>query len=211
MDAGKFESSSQPFQFHRAINALVASLKVATTAKKLGLHVSLDERIDQLPQSLEWQGSRATFVVGDEIRLRQVLTNLASNAVKFSREGAGAITVVTKLIWPESGSAEMLRYKGNPAVPPQSAGNWAPEDVTPFNPDEKETSLAMKNEDEASPMESYIPHLSHDIEKEAGTVLLKPLLHSTDSAGTTETEKQEKLAKRQCVIVRIEITDTGPG
>ncbi|WP_425283804.1 sensor histidine kinase, partial [Devosia chinhatensis] len=93
MDAGKFESSSQPFNFHRAINALVASLKVAATAKRLQLDVQLDEAIDNLPQSMEVNGQKASYVVGDEIRLRQVLTNIASNAVKFSREGKGGIKV----------------------------------------------------------------------------------------------------------------------
>lgn len=100
MDAGKFESSSQPFNFHRAINALVASLKVAATAKRLNLEVSLDERIDNLPQSIDIYGQKASYVVGDEIRLRQVLTNIASNAVKFSREGKGGIKLRTRLIWP---------------------------------------------------------------------------------------------------------------
>lgn len=85
MDAGRFESSNQPFNFHKSINALVASLKVACHAKDLGLDVSLDERIDSLPQSVDWQGSPTTFVIGDEIRLRQVLTNLSSNAGKSAR------------------------------------------------------------------------------------------------------------------------------
>lgn len=102
MDAGRFESSTQPFHFHRAINALIAGLKVATTAKKIQLNVSLDERIDSLPQSVEYMGGKATFVIGDEIRLRQVLTNIASNAVKFCRSGREGVSVTTKLIWPNS-------------------------------------------------------------------------------------------------------------
>ena len=100
MDAGRFESSSSPFNFHRAINALVAGLKVATSAKGIGLDVSLDSRIDSLPQSIDLPSGRAAFVIGDEIRLRQVLTNIASNAVKFTSEGKGGVSVVTKLIWP---------------------------------------------------------------------------------------------------------------
>ncbi|KDQ58477.1 hypothetical protein JAAARDRAFT_57408 [Jaapia argillacea MUCL 33604] len=98
MDAGKFESSPRPFPLHRAINSIMGPIAVATTAKSLNLRVDFDERIDQV--SSPYNASEGVWVVGDEIRLRQVLTNLASNAVKFTPEGNGEVRVTTRLLAP---------------------------------------------------------------------------------------------------------------
>ena len=171
---------------------------------------------------MDWQGSRATFVIGDEIRLRQVLTNLASNAVKFSQKGA--ISLVTKLIWPEvlaggGQSADMMKQNEecSPSthVLPPPAIQWGTEDITPTDVDGRVTTLiynippVVAKEGKDTEKACDFPR---DVEKEAGTeVLNRPPPERTDSSESRESEKQEKVAKRQCVIVRIEISDTGPG
>ncbi|EJU04543.1 hypothetical protein DACRYDRAFT_113942 [Dacryopinax primogenitus] len=96
MDSGRFESSPRPFPLHRAINSMLGNIRVATTAKHINLVVDLDESIDQLSDAEI--GERHLWIVGDEIRLRQVVTNLASNAIKFTPENGGNIKVVTKLL-----------------------------------------------------------------------------------------------------------------
>lgn len=53
-------------------------------ARSAGLTLHLDQRA----------GDRRALVVGDEVRLRQVLTNLVSNAVRYSTPG-GTVTVTT--------------------------------------------------------------------------------------------------------------------
>ncbi|KDQ58727.1 hypothetical protein JAAARDRAFT_206584 [Jaapia argillacea MUCL 33604] len=98
MDAGRFESSPRPFPLHRAINSIMGPIAVATSAKSLDLRVEFDERIDTVLTS--YNASEGVWVIGDEIRLRQVLTNLASNAVKFTPEGKGEVMVRTKLLAP---------------------------------------------------------------------------------------------------------------
>ncbi|KZT58102.1 hypothetical protein CALCODRAFT_468890 [Calocera cornea HHB12733] len=95
MDSGRFESSPRPFPLHRAINSMLGNVRVATTAKHINLQIELDEGIDQLGDPA--MGERHLWIVGDEIRLRQVVTNLASNAIKFTPDG-GSIKVVTKLL-----------------------------------------------------------------------------------------------------------------
>ncbi|KZO96568.1 hypothetical protein CALVIDRAFT_549576 [Calocera viscosa TUFC12733] len=95
MDSGRFESSPRPFPLHRAINSMLGNVRVATTSKHINLEVDLDEGIDQLGD--EAIGERHLWIVGDEIRLRQVVTNLASNAIKFTPD-SGSIKVVTKLL-----------------------------------------------------------------------------------------------------------------
>lgn len=189
MDAGKFESSSQPFNFHRAINALVASLKVAATAKRLQLDVQLDEAIDNLPQSMEVNGQKASYVIGDEIRLRQVLTNIASNAVKFSREGRGGIKVRTKLIWPVHdddsdghGGQGRISDGGNDGPsegPSDSSGTrteWKDSDITPIHGTSSkdlhtpyaDSEITFNNLTGSNAASGRRSSKERDIEKEAG-------------------------------------------
>ncbi|KAJ3794332.1 hypothetical protein GGU11DRAFT_322793 [Lentinula aff. detonsa] len=110
MDAGHFDINPRPFCLHRVIRSTLGPIAVTAAAKNLNLHINLDERIDQLRPSVDpilahgkASSSPAqpqeTWVIGDEVRLRQILTNIASNAVKFTPEGVEAgITVNTTFI-----------------------------------------------------------------------------------------------------------------
>lgn len=84
MDAGRFEMTPRPFNLHGTLSSMLGSVKVATDSKNLSLVVELDPRIDALQSDLSEDG---LYVVGDPIRLGQVLTNLTSNAIKFSPSG----------------------------------------------------------------------------------------------------------------------------
>jgi two-component system sensor histidine kinase/response regulator len=81
VEAGKLELAHEVLGLHELVHGVCAMVGLGTTAIE---GVRLTARIEpDLPPSV-W---------GDETRLRQVLTNLAGNAVKFTPEGEVAISV----------------------------------------------------------------------------------------------------------------------
>ncbi|HOY53267.1 MAG TPA: ATP-binding protein [Opitutaceae bacterium] len=75
LEAGKLTLEAIPFSPRSELQALIESMRLHTEAKKLRL--SLDIAPD-VPQSL----------IGDPTRLRQIVTNLLSNALKFTERGS---------------------------------------------------------------------------------------------------------------------------
>ena len=80
IESGKMELETMPFELHDLVSE--AAELFATQAHKKGL-----ELLVSIDQSVPRQ------VVGDPARLRQVLLNLISNAVKFTDQGEVAVSV----------------------------------------------------------------------------------------------------------------------
>jgi signal transduction histidine kinase/CheY-like chemotaxis protein len=80
IEAGKLELQMSDFALREAVGESCASLFVAAREKNVELEVSVD------PQPPAW-------VRGDAARLRQVVINLVSNAVKFTEQGRVAVSV----------------------------------------------------------------------------------------------------------------------
>ena len=98
LEAGRFQLISDPFHVHHCVRD---ALLICSPAPGKG--VRLDWTID--PDVPEW-------VIGDDKRLRQVLINLANNAVKFTP--AGAVTVTIRRIASPSGMSatpEVLEFR----------------------------------------------------------------------------------------------------
>jgi CheY-like chemotaxis protein len=80
MEAGKFRLSESPFDLRDLAGQVSALLE--PEARRKGLEWRLD-----------WEAGLPNWWTGDGARIRQVLLNLAGNAVKFTREGAVALSV----------------------------------------------------------------------------------------------------------------------
>ena len=94
IEAGKLDLEYIPFNIRRATED-VASL-LAERACSKGLELIID-----LPSTLP------TMVMGDSTRVRQIITNLAGNAIKFTNEGEIVIRVS---ILKDSGQDLLLRF-----------------------------------------------------------------------------------------------------
>ena len=85
VESGKMEIINANYQISSLINDLVNMIQPRAAEKGLELKLDID---DQIPREL----------FGDEVRIRQVVTNLLTNAVKYTKEGAVSLKIrCTKL------------------------------------------------------------------------------------------------------------------
>jgi PAS domain S-box-containing protein len=82
IEVGKLDIENIPFDVFRTVSSTVSTLSFKTNDKGLDLNLHID---DDIPKNL----------VGDPMRLRQVLINLLSNAVKFTEKGSITVDVRT--------------------------------------------------------------------------------------------------------------------
>ncbi|MFG6383836.1 MAG: PAS domain-containing protein [Lachnospiraceae bacterium] len=74
LEAGKFTLEQKEFDFYQMVNHAVETNITAINSKGLHIMVNIDKTIP-------------TYLIGDELRLTQILNNLLSNAVKFTSVG----------------------------------------------------------------------------------------------------------------------------
>jgi signal transduction histidine kinase/ActR/RegA family two-component response regulator len=79
IDAGKTELEKNVFNLKLFIEKIDAIFRNQFALKKVALNINIDERLDRK-------------VISDSTRLHQVLTNLLSNACKFTHEGMVTLT-----------------------------------------------------------------------------------------------------------------------
>jgi len=75
IEAGKITLNENAFNFQEVLTPLQSMLQIKATEKNVQLNFDLKE---DLPQ----------FIITDEGKLRQVLLNLLSNSIKFTKKGS---------------------------------------------------------------------------------------------------------------------------
>jgi len=95
IEAGQMQLQHEPFRLSNVIDQ-VAALMSAHSAEK-----NLELIIDVFP-------SLADYLIGDAVKLQQVLVNLASNAIKFTDQGE--VRLLIKLIEPVAEHSLKIRF-----------------------------------------------------------------------------------------------------
>jgi len=80
MEAGKIAFESIPFNLREVIRSIITMVKVKSEQKNLYVRYKVDKQIPEL-------------LLGDSVRLNQILLNLISNAIKFTGDGGITISV----------------------------------------------------------------------------------------------------------------------
>ena len=83
VESGKMTFEEIPFKFSESIRSMLYLFDLKIQEKNLNLLIDFDERIPEV-------------LIGDPMRLNQIILNLASNAIKFTSKGS--ITVAVKLM-----------------------------------------------------------------------------------------------------------------
>ena len=79
IEARKLDLESRPLSLKGLVEDVCLSLAPDAARKAIGLSFDVDPAIPE-------------FIVGDSVRLRQILTNLIGNALKFTKEGGVKVT-----------------------------------------------------------------------------------------------------------------------
>ena len=106
VEAGKLELTTIEFDLRHEVNLAFQLLKPQAAAKGISLELILD---DELPLR----------TLGDPYRIRQILTNLAGNAIKFTEEGHVRIAVANVNV-PANGSVRFLVEDSGPGIAPET-------------------------------------------------------------------------------------------
>jgi signal transduction histidine kinase/HPt (histidine-containing phosphotransfer) domain-containing protein/BarA-like signal transduction histidine kinase len=80
IESGKLELEHQPFELHTCVEEALELLSPEAAEKGIDLAYTLDDRVPKI-------------IVSDVTRLRQILVNLISNAVKFTAKGEVVVQV----------------------------------------------------------------------------------------------------------------------
>ncbi|MBL4654292.1 MAG: response regulator, partial [Bacteroidia bacterium] len=80
IEAGKFTLEETEFELDKLIDSLITSLQYRVNEKGIYLKANIDDKISRI-------------LIGDPVRINQILTNLVGNSIKFTEQGGVTIDV----------------------------------------------------------------------------------------------------------------------
>jgi PAS domain S-box-containing protein len=89
IEAGMMSLEEKSFDLRQRINEIVSSLRVKADEKGLALNSYIDERVPAV-------------LLGDPVKIGQVLTNLLGNAIKFTAQGSVTVTLRVRELLPDT-------------------------------------------------------------------------------------------------------------
>jgi len=104
LDNGKLQLSERPFEPREVFGSTCNQLSILAEAKNLGFSYSI---ADNLPIS----------ITGDSQRIKQILVNLVSNAIKFTETGGITVEIAAA---PSQAEWTMRVTDTGPGIPPES-------------------------------------------------------------------------------------------
>ncbi len=97
IESGKMVLEKVDFDLHRLIQGVMTLMSGHALAKGIELKSAVDPAVPR-------------FVIGDPVRLRQVILNLAGNSIKFTSKGSVTISIGIDPATPARGDALGLRF-----------------------------------------------------------------------------------------------------
>ena len=158
IEAGKLELDPIPFNVQNMMEETARAF--ALRAQEKGLEVVCDVR-PQVPE----------MAVGDPIRIRQILTNLVGNAIKFTQQGEVAVEVELSSNPPHNGRRGSVPETSEDAAAPCALeGNDDAGDLT-LHFSVRDTGIGIPKEKHAAIFESFAQADSSTTRRFGGTGL----------------------------------------
>lgn len=171
-----FVLTHRPFDFQKAMQLIALAHRLQAQSAGIDLLFNWDPRISALP-----------LLLGDEMRLRQVASNLVSNAIKFTPKGS--VTITTSIVR---------------SVPPM-ATNSAPEDL------EETDAMAFVKDLEKGDVEVEAVRLSLGSQPGETSTAMSSELSSGGGCKVVDDEPAPQAEPDKWVVLRVEVADTGVG